>query len=73
MIAGLTDWGKVRKAYKLNGGGGGGGKKWGIGNGGGKEGVKEGKEGSGNGLGEDERREMEVLILGAMALRGATN
>lgn len=38
---------------------------------GGSGGLKAG--GSGSGLGDDERREMEVLILGAMALRGATN
>jgi EKC/KEOPS complex subunit CGI121/TPRKB len=57
-LSGMTDLGKVRKVYKLNGVGGGGGKK-GATNGVGREG--------------EERRELEVLVLGAMALRGATN
>ncbi|KAI1768144.1 kinase binding protein CGI-121-domain-containing protein [Hypoxylon sp. FL1150] len=44
----LTDWGKVRKYYKLNNVG------W-------LDGVKDESE---------KRREMEVLVLGGMALRG---
>jgi EKC/KEOPS complex subunit CGI121/TPRKB len=55
----MTDVARVRKIYKLTSGGGGGG-------GGGKRvnGVS----------GEDEdRRELEVLVLGSMALRGSTN
>jgi EKC/KEOPS complex subunit CGI121/TPRKB len=59
---GMTDLGRVRKVYKLNSGGGGGGKK-------GIEGLsinRVGKE-------QEERKELEVMVLGAMALRGATN
>lgn len=74
VITGMTDWARVRKIYKLGGMGGGGGKG---GAGKGKGGVGDGKRGGGYGggseLGEEERREMEMLILGAMALRGATN
>ncbi|KAA8574710.1 hypothetical protein EYC84_003960 [Monilinia fructicola] len=60
-----TDLARVRKLYKLNlAGGAGAGKK--------------GANGKANGAGasasaEDERRELEILVLGAMALRGATN
>lgn len=58
-IATMTDLGRVKKIYKLNSGGGGGGKKREI-NGTSKVEV-------------DEKREMEMLILGAMALRGSNN
>lgn len=55
----MTDWSKVKKIYKLNA----------LGNTGGKKAV--------NGVGSapqiDERKEFEVMILGSMALRGATN
>lgn len=54
----MTDLARVRKIYKLNSGGGGGKGK---------------KEVNGVGGEKDERRELEVSILGAMALRGATN
>ncbi|TVY28343.1 EKC/KEOPS complex subunit [Lachnellula hyalina] len=56
-VGGMLDVGKVRKVYKLNSGGGGG------------------KKGLGNGVvnEEEERRELEVFVLGAMALRGASN
>lgn len=57
----MVDMGRVRKVYKLNSGGGGGGGKKGV------NGVVNGK------TEVDERRELEVLVLGAMALRGATN
>jgi EKC/KEOPS complex subunit CGI121/TPRKB len=53
----MTDLARVRKIYKLNGGGG--GKNSGV------NGVKNG--------GEDERKELEVLVLGSIALRGSTN
>jgi EKC/KEOPS complex subunit CGI121/TPRKB len=56
----MTDWGRVRKIYKLNTPGG----------------SEAGKKGGVNGLGEGEekeRKELEVMILGSMALRGATN
>lgn len=56
----MTDLGRVRKIYKLNAIGGGKNAK------GGKGGVKV--------VGEvAERRELEVLVLGCMALRGAAN
>ncbi len=56
----MIDLGRVKKIYKLNSNGGGGGKKA-------INGV--------NGVGKevDEKKEMEVLILGAIALKGATN
>lgn len=57
-ISKMTDLARVRKIYKLNSGGGGGKGK---------------KEVNGVGGEKDERRELEVSILGAMALRGATN
>jgi EKC/KEOPS complex subunit CGI121/TPRKB len=63
----MTDVARVRKIYRLNSGGGGGGKKNGQVNGTGMEGL------SINGTKEDERKELEVLVLGAMALRGVTN
>lgn len=52
------DWAKVKKLYKLNGIGGGGKKT--------TNGVGKGKE-------IDEKRELEMMILGSMALRGATS
>jgi EKC/KEOPS complex subunit CGI121/TPRKB len=66
----MTDVPRVKKIYKLNSGGGGGGAK--------RNGqVERGMEGlSVNGMGmrnEDERKELENLVLGAMALRGVTN
>ncbi|APA09305.1 hypothetical protein SS1G_12090 [Sclerotinia sclerotiorum 1980 UF-70] len=56
----MTDIARVKKLYKLNACGGGGG----------------GKKGGANGVSEkiqDERKELEIMVLGAMALRGATN
>lgn len=47
-VAALTDWARVRKAYKLGPGAGGGG----------------------GGAGDAARREAEIWILGAMALKG---
>ncbi|MCJ1404124.1 hypothetical protein MMC11_007349 [Xylographa trunciseda] len=62
--AALADVGKIRKVYKL-GEGGGGGK--------GRKGRREGVGDAGaDGGGGDERSEMEVTILGLMALRGAS-
>lgn len=58
----MTDLKRVRKVYKLNGGNGGGG------GGGGKKRDIDGLERE-----VDERRELEVLVLGAMALRGSVN
>jgi EKC/KEOPS complex subunit CGI121/TPRKB len=55
VLGSMTDLAKVRKIYKLNSGGGKVGK--GLINGTSKE--------------DTERRELEVLILGSMALRGA--
>ncbi|CAD6442323.1 16432d8d-74f0-4f90-84b9-cf01ec903180 [Sclerotinia trifoliorum] len=55
----MTDIARVKKLYKLNASGGGGGKKGAV-----------------NGVSEkiqDERKELEIMVLGAMALRGATN
>ncbi|CZR55439.1 related to protein cgi-121 [Phialocephala subalpina] len=66
-LASMTDVGRVRKIYKLNSGGGGGKKKEVNGN------EVNGVNGARMEREVDERREMEVLILGAMALRGATN
>lgn len=73
MLAEMTDVPRVKKIYKLNSGGGGGG-----GGGAKRNGqVERGMEGlSVNGVGmrnEDERKELENLVLGAMALRGVTN
>lgn len=63
----MTDIARVKKIYKLNSGGGGIGKRNGQVNGG-MEGL------SVNGTREeDERKELEILVLGAMALRGVTN
>lgn len=59
-VRSMTDVARVKKLYKLNAGGGGGGKK------GGANGVSNEKV-------EDERKELEIMVLGAMALRGATN
>lgn len=59
FIAEMTDLARVRKIYKLNTPGGGGGKKSGAVNGTNKE--------------KEERKDMEIFILGSIALRGATN
>lgn len=60
----MTDIARVKKIYKLNSSGGGGK----------KNGQVNGVEGlSINGVKEDERKELEVLVLGVMALRGVTN
>ena len=54
----MTDLARIRKIYKLNAAGGAA-----------KKAVN-----SVNGFGsEDERKELEILVLGSMALRGATN
>ncbi|RAL60431.1 hypothetical protein DID88_000206 [Monilinia fructigena] len=64
-----TDIARVRKLYKLNSGGGsGGGKK-----GGSVNGKANGASASASEKEEDERKELEIMVLGAMALRGATN
>jgi EKC/KEOPS complex subunit CGI121/TPRKB len=65
----MTDVVRVRKIYKLNSSGGGGGKKKGPVNGGGGEGL------NGNGVGSevDERKDLEISVLGCMALRVVTN
>lgn len=60
VLSTMTDLARVRKIYKLNNVGGGGGK-------GGKAVVN----GTGKGCGEG--KELEMLILGSMALRGAMN
>lgn len=57
VLASMTDLARVRKIYKLNVQGG--GKKDAVVNGVGKE--------------EVERKELEITVLGSMALRGATN
>jgi EKC/KEOPS complex subunit CGI121/TPRKB len=70
VLAEMTDVPRVKKIYKLNSGGGGGGAKRNGQVNGGIEGL------SVNGMGmrnEDERKELENLVLGAMALRGVTN
>jgi len=65
----MTDVARVKKIYKLNSSGGGGGKKKGQVNGAGSEGL------NGNGVGSevDERKDLEISVLGCMALRGVTN
>jgi EKC/KEOPS complex subunit CGI121/TPRKB len=67
-IASLTDFARVKKIYKLNSSGGSSTKK-------GKPAVNGSGHHEVNGAGGkvDELRELEVAILGAMALRGATN
>jgi len=62
----MTDVARVRKIYKLNSGGG-GSKKNGQVNGMSVEGLGV------SGTKEGERKDLEVLVLGAMALRGVTN
>jgi EKC/KEOPS complex subunit TPRKB/CGI121 len=62
----MTDVARVKKIYKLNSSGG-AGKKNGQANGVGVEALNV------NGAKEDERKELETLVLGAMALRGVTN
>ncbi|CAF9929722.1 hypothetical protein IMSHALPRED_007989 [Imshaugia aleurites] len=77
-LATTADVGKIRKVYKLGGVGGGGGDPKGKRRR--KDGSEEGSGGGGGGGGgvgtagldgEGERRELEVAILGLMALRGA--
>ncbi|PMD20871.1 CGI-121-domain-containing protein [Hyaloscypha hepaticicola] len=63
----LTDVPRVKKIYKLNSNGG-GGKKNGQLNGTGGDGLSISRNGE-----ESERKELELLVLGAMALRGVTN
>jgi EKC/KEOPS complex subunit CGI121/TPRKB len=64
----MTDVARVKKIYKLNANGGGaGGKKNGQLNG-----VAEALSVNGT-KDAGEREELEVLVLGAMALRGITN
>lgn len=73
----MTDWSKVKKVYKLNslgtaaaasgggggGGGGSGGKK--------KQPVRVEEHGNREGSKDSEnRREMEIVVLGSIALRG---
>jgi len=60
VLGSMTDLARVKKIYKLNNASGGGGK-------GGKAVV------NGTSKGDMERKELEMLILGSMALRGATN
>jgi EKC/KEOPS complex subunit CGI121/TPRKB len=70
VLAKMTDVPRVKKIYKLNSGGGGGGAKRNGQVNGGMEGL------SINGMrmrNVSERKELENLVLGAMALRGVTN
>ncbi|PBP20794.1 hypothetical protein BUE80_DR008139 [Diplocarpon rosae] len=65
----MTDVARVKKIYKANGGAGGKGRERGhVGGNGTKVSVQ-----SEVGEAERERRELEVLVLGAMALRSLTN
>ncbi|KAF4637468.1 hypothetical protein G7Y89_g619 [Cudoniella acicularis] len=68
-LAQISDIPRIKKIYKLNnsGNGNGGGKK--------KEKVVngDGVNGVGKLTAEEEKKELEVQVLGAMALRGATN
>lgn len=63
VLAEMTDLARVRKIYKLNAVGGGAGKKGAVN---GANGVSASKE-------KDERKELEVFVLGCIALRGANN
>lgn len=63
----LTDVPRVKKVYKLNSNAG-GGKKNGLLNGTALVGLSINRNGE-----ENERKELELLVLGAMALRGVTN
>ena len=58
---------RVKKVYKLNSNAG-GGKKNGLLNGTALVGLSINRNGE-----ENERKELELLVLGAMALRGVTN
>jgi EKC/KEOPS complex subunit CGI121/TPRKB len=69
VLSQMTDIARVKKIYKLNSNGGGAGKKKGQVNGA----VSEGLNVNGTGSDEDERKELEILVLGCMALRGVTN
>jgi EKC/KEOPS complex subunit CGI121/TPRKB len=62
----LTDVPRVKKIYKLNSSGG--GKKNAQLNGTAMDGLSINRNGE-----ENERKELELLVLGAMALRGVTN
>lgn len=62
-LAALVDLGRVRKVYKLTG--------VGVGSGRGKK-VVNGVNGDEKGREEKEWKELEVFVLGAMALRGNT-
>jgi EKC/KEOPS complex subunit CGI121/TPRKB len=63
----LTDVPRVKKVYKLNSNAG-GGKKNGLLNGTALDGLSINRNGE-----ENKRKELELLVLGAMALRGVTN
>jgi EKC/KEOPS complex subunit CGI121/TPRKB len=65
-IASLTDMARIKKIYKLNSGGGAKKTKGAV-NGAGINGGNE------NGKDQDEVKELEVAVLGAMALRGSNN
>lgn len=54
----MTDLARIRKIYKLNAAGGG---------------AKKTVNGLNGVSADDESKELEVLVLGSMALRGATN
>jgi EKC/KEOPS complex subunit CGI121/TPRKB len=56
----MTDIARVKKIYKLNNLGGANGR--------GKEGTVDERDRTGQGI-----KEVEMLVLGSMALRGATN
>jgi EKC/KEOPS complex subunit CGI121/TPRKB len=57
-LRGMTDLARIRKIYKLNAGGGGANKAF--------NGVK-------GVTAMEESKELEIWVLGSMALRGATN
>jgi EKC/KEOPS complex subunit CGI121/TPRKB len=63
----MTDVARVKKIYKLNSSGGGGGEKKGQVNG------AENEVPNGTGSEVDQRKDLEILVLGCMALRGFTN
>ncbi len=63
----MTDWSRVRKIYKLNGLGGAGKEK------GGGKGLVNGEGEKDKERGTNEKKELEILVLGSIALRGATN
>jgi hypothetical protein len=66
ILVGFTDWLRVEKAYKLGASGGGGKKRKN------NDVVEGGSNGAGEKGGVEDKRDIEMRVLGAMALRGVS-